>query len=532
MIEVLSEIAPNHSYGSYKLSSNVYYEAPSFLLPHGVRSCYSFLPFHVLMAITTTTIHSSNFLLLFYVLVYSAATIRDPIFQNPLCKLNLKETSDFVRSFPMKNHHDSSTESRGFLDVSADQRRREGVISVTKRHSEGPSTPGRPIFRFSTSGNFSSRKCFPSKWDDAEKWLNGSSSCHDSPAHHHTHGSKPLEGTKVFKQFEGCRPQVEVFAEKTRVTEEKVTKSVSSTKGYIAVENLGISDRAFNYGISASANLLLKDKFTKEVEPISPKFRSSEPMREGFVFPNLGGNSMTEAATEGVHEVKHRDVGTEMTPLSSSTPSRCHTPFKSTSPARHNTPENRSGPLAIINSRTTNIAKLQDCHIAKLQIGEQFDSIVSTWSSREEEEEEISKSLRHFDISSDCRKSLSEPRFCSWEEEGKSNCCIRYQREEAKIQAWVNLQSARAEAQARKLEVKIEKMRSNLEEKLMKRMGVVHRKAEEKRAAAQLQHSDQIRRAAKQVHKALANPQISRFSGHITSCGCFPCTNNNHLYRI
>lgn len=170
---------------------------------------------------------------------------------------------------------------------------------------------------------------------------------------------------------------------------------------------------------------LIADKFTKEVEPIFPKFRSSEPMREGFVFPNLGGNSMTEAATEGVHEVKHRDVGTEMTPLSSSTPSRCHTPFKSTSPARHNTPENRSGPLAIINSRTTNIAKLQDCHIAKLQIGEQFDSIVSTWSSREEEEEEISKSLRHFDISSDCRKSLSEPRLCSWEEEGKSNCCIR-----------------------------------------------------------------------------------------------------------
>lgn len=190
--------------------------------------------------------------------------IQQPTLENlfpepPLCKLNLKETSDFVMSFPMKNHHDSSTESRGFLDVSADQRRREGVSSVTKRHSEGPSTPGRPIFRFSTSGNFSSRKSFPSKWDDAEKWLNGSSSCHDSPAHHHTHGSKPLEGTKVFKQFEGCRPQVEVFAEKTRVTEEKVTKSVSSTKGSIAVENLGISDRAFN-GISASANVLLKGR--------------------------------------------------------------------------------------------------------------------------------------------------------------------------------------------------------------------------------------------------------------------------------
>ncbi|XP_066333901.1 vegetative cell wall protein gp1-like [Miscanthus floridulus] len=31
-------------------------------------------------------------------------------------------------------------------------------------------------------------------------------------------------------------------------------------------------------------------------------------------------------------------------------------------------------------------------------------------------------------------------------------CCIRYQREEAKIQAWINLESAKAEAQSRKLE--------------------------------------------------------------------------------
>lgn len=30
---------------------------------------------------------------------------------------------------------------------------------------------------------------------------------------------------------------------------------------------------------------------------------------------------------------------------------------------------------------------------------------------------------------------------------------FRYQREEAKIQAWVNLQSAKAEAESRKLEV-------------------------------------------------------------------------------
>lgn len=74
-------------------------------------------------------------------------------------------------------------------------------------------------------------------------------------------------------------------------------------------------------------------------------------------------------------------------------------------------------------------------------------------------------------------------------------------------------------------------MRSNLEKKLMKKMGVVHRKAEERRAAALLQHSEQIHKAAKQAQKILASPRNSHFSSHTTSCGCFPC-NNHHLYRI
>jgi cell wall assembly regulator SMI1 len=44
--------------------------------------------------------------------------------------------------------------------------------------------------------------------------------------------------------------------------------------------------------------------------------------------------------------------------------------------------------------------------------------------------------------------------------------------------------------------VKIQKMRSNLEEKLMRRMTTVHRRAEEWRATAQAQHLQQLRRAA------------------------------------
>uniref|UniRef100_M1AIQ0 DNA binding protein n=1 Tax=Solanum tuberosum TaxID=4113 RepID=M1AIQ0_SOLTU len=186
---------------------------------------------------------------------------------------------------------------------------------------------------------------------------------------------------------------------------------------------------------------------------------------------------------EAIHEIKHRDIGTEMTPIGSSTTSRCHTPFKSPSPARHNTPADRSGPLALPSSgsdSTVDIMQLQECHLAKLQFGTQFDSVTTNWSSREEEEEDVSKSLRHFEINNECRKSVSESKTRSWEEEEKNKCCLRsvafalfinifmctwsllvltfilscrYQREEAKIQAWINLQNAKAEAQSKKLEV-------------------------------------------------------------------------------
>ncbi|OMO65998.1 hypothetical protein COLO4_30861 [Corchorus olitorius] len=407
-------------------------------------------------------------------------------FPDPLCKLNLKETSEFVKSLPMAaagNNNNAGGGGGGFLDVSI-QKRREGVNSVTtqRRVLEAPPTPGRPP-------------------------------------------PPPPESSKMTKQCDNFKQQSEVFAEKSRVVEENVTKVVTSLKGSVYNHN---PSRGFT-GIPGSTDVLLKDKFTDEVESILPNFRYSEPSREGFLFRNSVCETMKDAGTGVIHEVKHKDVGTEMTPLGSSTTSRCHTPFKSSSPARHNTPANRSGPLASANSNssssTIDISQLQECHLAKLQLGTQYDSITSNWSSREEEEEEVSKSLRHFETGSACRKSVSDSRAAAWEEEERTKCCMRYQREEAKIQAWVNLQNAKAEAQSRKLEVKIQKMRSNLEEKLMKRMAVVHRKAEEWRVAAQQEHAEHMRKATDQAKKIM-NRNNSHMSGH-SSCGCFPC-NNSH----
>lgn len=303
----------------------------------------------------------------------------------------------------------------------------------------------------------------------------------DSPAH----PNKPPESSKMNKQ--------------TVVSAEKFQKSVSLDHHNSA--------RASN-GVSASTDFLLKDKFTDDVEPVLPNFRHSESSKERFLFRNSAYQTMKDAGTEVPHgATKHKDVGTEMTPLGSSATSRGHTPLNTSSPARHNTPANRSGPLVSENSNST----IDITHLAKLQLGTQCNSFTSNWSSREEEEEEISKSLRHFEADNVIQRSSSDSRAAAWEEEEeKTKCCLRYQREEARIQAWVNLQSAKAEAESRKLEVKIQKMRSNLEEKLMKKMAIAHRKAEEWRAEAQAQ-------------------KISRPSSKISSHGlggCFPCNNS------
>ncbi|CAG7867840.1 unnamed protein product [Brassica rapa] len=348
---------------------------------------------------------------------------------------------DFIKSLPISSNQSSNSSSSEMVNerrqsFSTQKSIGEGRSSGQRRVMlmESPCTPGRGVFSFSSSLSGRRRRNFPSKWDDAEKWVTSS---HESPAH------------------------------------------------------------------SLKNHHILKDKLASEV-----------PSTEGFIFRDL-------EEEEEEAQVQHRDMGTEMTPVGSVTTSRCHTPFESTSPARHNTPSNMSGPL----TETKNVIDISE-FANKLRLSgsaatQYYNSVTSHWNSREEEEEEISKSLRHSDMESELQRSVS---VTVWDDEDdKIKFCQRYQREEAKIKAWVNLQDAKAEAQSRKLEVKIQKMRSNFEEKMMKRMDTVHRRAEDWRATARQQHAEQLKRAAETARK-LSNRRGYLVAGR-SSCGCLPCNN-------
>ncbi|KAE9605796.1 hypothetical protein Lal_00024686 [Lupinus albus] len=438
-------------------------------------------------------------------------------FPDPLCKLNLKETSEFVKSFPIPNANAETNNNNN--------NNNNNTVTQQHRRLEAPSTPGRPVFNFTSNVGLRrnlSRKNFPSKWDDAEKWVMNTTtttSCQDSPSlmKLSLSESSSKNSRSISKQCDTLKQQME--------NEEMVSKHVPSFQRSASLDHynpLGAFNGVVSYGTD---HMVLKDKFTNSIEPIMPNYIYSGPTKEGFLFRNSAGEAMQDECTEVIHDVEHKDVGTEMTPLGSSTTSRCHTPMKSSSPARHNTPASRSGLLALANpnanSCTVDVINLE-CHFSKLKLGKQYDLVTSNWSTSEEEEEEISKSLRH----NSSQKADSECRAATWEEEEKNKCCLRYQREEAKIQAWVNLQNAKAESQSRKLEVKIQKMRSKVEEKLMKRMSVVQRKAEEWRSTARQQQMEQIQKATEQAQKMLQNHN-THFSKY-TSCGCFPCNNNHH----
>jgi hypothetical protein len=188
-------------------------------------------------------------------------------FIDPLCKLNLKETSEFVKSLPLPN-------------INAENRRFSNDSITQIRKLEAPSTPGRPLFSFSSSSsivgrNNLPRKSFPSKWDDAEKWLI-STSCHDSPAHNNNNtlnlkasSSSESSSIGVTRQCDNSfKQKSEDFSEKLKVIEEKVLSKIgpnfqcsSSTLDH------NNSVGAFN-GISCPTDIVLKGWFII----LTPKF--------------------------------------------------------------------------------------------------------------------------------------------------------------------------------------------------------------------------------------------------------------------
>ncbi|KAH9301530.1 hypothetical protein KI387_013113, partial [Taxus chinensis] len=155
-----------------------------------------------------------------------------------------------------------------------------------------------------------------------------------------------------------------------------------------------------------------------------------------------------------VRSVCMRDMGTEMTPIASQEPSRTGTPLRATTPSIRSpvtsTPSTpgRSADENFESGLTDQERTRREIMALGAQLGK---SNIIAWASKEEEEQDASKSLKTNNIDQ-VKTNVLEARAAAWEEAEQAKYMARYKRDEVKIQAWENKQKIKAEAELGRIE--------------------------------------------------------------------------------
>ncbi|CAI8604494.1 unnamed protein product [Vicia faba] len=83
----------------------------------------------------------------------------------------------------------------------------------------------------------------------------------------------------------------------------------------------------------------------------------------------------------------------------------------------------------------------------------------------------------------------------AWEESEKSKAENKAQRKLSTITAWENSKKAATEAELRKLEEQLERKKGEYAEKMMNKIALLHKKAEEKRAVIEAKKGEELLKA-------------------------------------
>ncbi|KAK7331072.1 hypothetical protein VNO77_25284 [Canavalia gladiata] len=144
-------------------------------------------------------------------------------------------------------------------------------------------------------------------------------------------------------------------------------------------------------------------------------------------------------------------------------------------------------------SSATSVTDQQNCHSLKLEVRDvEVDSqaTIIRWSKRHAIKL-TKKNSRH---SKDLRQIGAEGQAPCWDIDDSTLDTSKFQREEAKIIAWENLQKAKAEAAIRELEMKLEKKRSSSMDKILNKLRRAQLKAENMRSLIPVQQGHQVSR--------------------------------------
>lgn len=363
---------------------------------------------------------------------------------------------------------------------------------------------------------FNNGRTLPSKWEDAERWIcspvsgDGSRRPLMLPPYHRRPKSKsgPLGApTLNCESYTSASPQVPCFDD---------GRVVNFTGSSPFLAGVLVTDRQFcgitgggrtgqegcNGGqllctsnsdahINRSASML--GWLDTLVEP-----STSLPTADG-VFRGYRIDSAQEIAAMMSPMALSRDVGTQMSPEESthSSPKEKHSSF-SQSPL----------PVHTITEFKSNFPCIE---IRDVQVDDRVT--VTRWSKKH-----ISRcsDRRSTDIIEWKRKTV-DSRTSDWEVVDAEKCISKYDKEEAKITAWENLQKAKAEASLQKLEMKLEKKRSTSMEKILNRLKSAQRKAQDMRSSVVDTQVCMVPRTGQRVSYFRKYGRMSSFRG------CFAC---------
>ncbi|KAG6524426.1 uncharacterized protein LOC122045991 [Zingiber officinale] len=330
----------------------------------------------------------------------------------------------------------------------------------------------------------------PSKWDDAQKWIASPTS--------NRGGNKGGGGGQARKG--GLAGYI--------------TRQASSKFVLDAVEE------ADTKRVDVNVNHAQKETDSAAMPGVVFDNSDANPSWHDLSTTQSATAFMTPAAT--VRAVSMRDMGTEMTPVASQEPSRTGTPIRTASPStlqKTATCSTQTYPAAG-NEEQQSIREVPEKEQRKttrreiLMLGQQLGKTnIAAWAGKEEEATDASTSTKTVSKEEDLARSAPGARAAAWEEAEKAKYLARFKSEEIKIVAWENHQKATIEAETRKVEVEVERLRASAYERLMNQLAAVRHKAEDKRAAAEAKRNQEAAKTAQQADYIRRTGRIpSRFS--------------------
>ncbi|CAL1408654.1 unnamed protein product [Linum trigynum] len=358
---------------------------------------------------------------------------------------------------------------------------------------------------------FYSGRAVPSKWEDAERWVcspvmghgAGSESHHQQSQAQFQKRPKSKSGPIVAPgvvHYSNCSPALQVLDAGS--LRNFVVNSPFST-GVLMPNGVGLHYGAGggrNHGVGVGGGGGRGDVSRSVSVPVWSDLvsDSSLPSSPGVYFVDTDERVEEDMINEEntvSRVVSRRDMATQMSPDSKS---------------NHSSPR-RSSPLAILDSGSRE-------HPSKMEIREvQVDkkATVTSWSTKRSSASTVQKRLpppAEFH-----HNAMALTNSCSWDITEAVSDFSKIQREEAKITAWENLQKAKAEAEMRKLEMKLERKRSSSMDKILTKLTTAQMKAQQMRSSMSSVQEQQI---PKRSGKSKPKSKYPRFRS--MRC-CFTC---------